>query len=184
MTYCRKNDEAMCLIRSQIGASGEHGGDRKSEEKQVCNTRLKSQTVKAHISRLKRDRPDLAEKVVNGDMTANEAAIEAGFRKRMVSMPAEPDQFIEAAQKLLHKRVLLLEQESTHPKIGESCKTFFVRTYDREVGAAVHSFGSARELHTLSPEIGFQNYRFMMGKWMAWSMGIECQRSAGARPQL
>jgi hypothetical protein len=34
------------------------------------------------ISRLKRDRPDLAKKVIDGKLTANAAAIEAGFRKK------------------------------------------------------------------------------------------------------
>jgi len=34
------------------------------------------------LARLKRDRPDLAEKVIAGQMSANAAAIEAGFRSR------------------------------------------------------------------------------------------------------
>ena len=33
------------------------------------------------LARLKRDHPKLAEKVVKGEMSANAAAIEAGFRK-------------------------------------------------------------------------------------------------------
>lgn len=73
-------------------------------------------------------------------------------------------------------------QRITQRKIGESCKTFFVRIYDREVMAAVYGFESARELHALCSEIGFQNYRFMMGKRLAWSTGIECQRLEGAIP--
>ena len=32
--------------------------------------------------RLKRDRPDLLERVVSGELSANAAAVEAGFRKR------------------------------------------------------------------------------------------------------
>lgn len=34
------------------------------------------------VSRLKRDRPDLFEKVVAGELSANKAAIEAGFRRK------------------------------------------------------------------------------------------------------
>jgi len=34
------------------------------------------------LARLKRDRPDLAEMVIGGAMSANAAAIEAGFRRR------------------------------------------------------------------------------------------------------
>ncbi len=39
------------------------------------------------VRRLKRDRPDLAERVISGDLSANAAAIEAGFGKRKVSVP-------------------------------------------------------------------------------------------------
>ena len=34
------------------------------------------------LRRLKRDRPDLLERVVSGELSANAAAVEAGFRKR------------------------------------------------------------------------------------------------------
>ena len=34
------------------------------------------------MKRLKRDHPELAERVVNGELSANAAAIQAGFRKR------------------------------------------------------------------------------------------------------
>jgi hypothetical protein len=43
------------------------------------------------IRRLKRDRKDLAEKVISGDMSANAAAIEAGFRKKTLTIPADID---------------------------------------------------------------------------------------------
>jgi hypothetical protein len=35
------------------------------------------------LKRLKRDRPDLAEKVVRGELSAHAAAIGAGFRKKL-----------------------------------------------------------------------------------------------------
>ena len=41
------------------------------------------------VARLKRDRPDLADKVINGELSANAAAIEAGFRKRTKSIPID-----------------------------------------------------------------------------------------------
>jgi len=34
------------------------------------------------LRRLKRDRPDLLKRVVSGELSANAAAVEAGFRKR------------------------------------------------------------------------------------------------------
>jgi hypothetical protein len=42
------------------------------------------------LRRLKRDRPDLAQKVVTEEMSANAAAIEAGFRKKYLSIPIDP----------------------------------------------------------------------------------------------
>ena len=41
------------------------------------------------IRRLCRDRPDLAEQVERGELTANQAAIEAGFRRRSMSIPVD-----------------------------------------------------------------------------------------------
>lgn len=51
------------------------------------------------IRRLRRDRPDLAELVLVGEMSANAAAIEAGFRKRSRTIPAD----LEGAARALAK---------------------------------------------------------------------------------
>jgi hypothetical protein len=65
-----------------------HGGDRRSERAkadQGGQSTLKpaQKNTKAHwLARLRRDRPDLAEKVIAGELSANAAAIEAGFRKK------------------------------------------------------------------------------------------------------
>ena len=40
-------------------------------------------------ARLARDRPDLLTKVESGELSANAAAIEAGFRQRMMQVPAD-----------------------------------------------------------------------------------------------
>jgi hypothetical protein len=41
------------------------------------------------IARLKRSHPDLASKVVAGELSANAAAIQAGFRRPMMQVPAD-----------------------------------------------------------------------------------------------
>lgn len=41
------------------------------------------------IRRLRRDRPDLAKRVESGELSANEAAIQAGFRHRSMSIPVD-----------------------------------------------------------------------------------------------
>jgi hypothetical protein len=76
------------LVLGEMPAIGAQGGDRKSNsDDQVDNINLKEQTKggtdPAYIlARLKRDRPDLAEQVVSGKLSANAAAIKAGFRKK------------------------------------------------------------------------------------------------------
>lgn len=54
------------------------------------NTHISSKRdASAALARLKRDRPDLAAKVIAGEMTAHAAAVEAGFRKRYIQVPAD-----------------------------------------------------------------------------------------------
>lgn len=66
-------------------ALGAHGGDRKSEafeDQDSGRSLIKAGNNKVYNeARLKRDRPDLLEKVQQGELTANAAAIEAGFRQ-------------------------------------------------------------------------------------------------------
>ena len=57
--------------------------EAKSINDNVINTLSSQGNSKAYtVSRLKRDRPDLFEKVVAGELSANKAAIEAGFRRK------------------------------------------------------------------------------------------------------
>lgn len=53
------------------------------------------------LRRLKRDRPDLAALVVAGEMSADAAAKEAGFRKHRVQVQVTPAGFLKAARKHL-----------------------------------------------------------------------------------
>jgi hypothetical protein len=65
---------------------GKHGGDRKSEEAPIKNDNIRLEgygtSLGYTLDRLKREHSDLYAKVVAGDMTANAAAISAGFRKK------------------------------------------------------------------------------------------------------
>jgi hypothetical protein len=76
--------EALALFREAM-VDGP-GGDKKSEDRiisdNITNCTMDRGTSKSYtVSRLKRDRPDLFERVVAGELSANRAAIEAGFRK-------------------------------------------------------------------------------------------------------
>ena len=78
--FCRKRDDVRQLIDAEIKPLAEHGGDH---SKQVDNVKLVGGNNPTYaLKRLKRDRPDLAAKVIAGELSANAAAIEAGFRKK------------------------------------------------------------------------------------------------------
>jgi len=86
--------------------AAEHGGDRKSEEAQdqVRNTNSKSTDDESYaLRRLKRDHPELAQKVIGGEMSANAAAIKAGFRDKTATIPIHKggeEQHERAAERL------------------------------------------------------------------------------------
>jgi hypothetical protein len=65
-------------------------------------TKLMDRNNRSHVlRRLARERPDLLDQVEAGHLTANAAAIEAGFRTRKVQVELTP----EANQRLLNRRM-------------------------------------------------------------------------------
>jgi hypothetical protein len=71
------------LEAARVMALAAHGGDRRSEEfRGEGNASLKYGTAAHWQARLRRDRPDLAERVEAGELSANAAALEAGFRHK------------------------------------------------------------------------------------------------------
>ena len=70
-------------------------------------TRLTNDQTYA-IKRLKRDNPELAERVVRGELSAHAAAIEAGFRKRLVQVEPTAEGFDRAIAKHLPDYKLVL----------------------------------------------------------------------------
>ena len=84
--FCRKADDVREMIDRAVGALSPPGGDRRSPEVQVNNVNLKTMggnNPTYALKRLKRDRPDLADKVVRGELSAHAAALQAGFRKKL-----------------------------------------------------------------------------------------------------
>ena len=86
---CFKNEEALQAIDRIIPAAAEQEiglgkpGPGRGHKTDSDTTRLDRGATYA-LRRLKRDRPDLAERVMSGELSANAAAIEAGFRKKPV----------------------------------------------------------------------------------------------------
>jgi hypothetical protein len=51
------------------------------------------------VARLDRDLPELAQAVRRGEITANAAAVQAGFRKPTWTAPADPERLAQAIEK-------------------------------------------------------------------------------------
>lgn len=80
-------DEAEVLAMYREAMKGAHGGDTRSEAATIVdnrnNGRRSAGTTRAYtLSRLKRESPELFGRVCAGELSANAAAIEAGFRKK------------------------------------------------------------------------------------------------------
>lgn len=100
--YCEHNEEARRLLAEElepVAAHGEIGNGRGRVDNSNSTTESKGGTSQTYtLRRLKRDRPDLAERVVSGDLSAHAAAIEAGFRRPAITLTAADPE--NAAQKI------------------------------------------------------------------------------------
>lgn len=98
--WLRINPQDQPIPLEDVETLARQGRPKKGEEKH-SNRIIKGGTnSKYTIARLNRDRPDLARRVQLGELSANAAAIEAGFRKRLTA--------IEAIRRLIPK---LTDQE-------------------------------------------------------------------------
>jgi hypothetical protein len=70
-------------LRDEVPAAAEQGRPKKGSD----TTFMQGERGSSYeLARLKRDRPDLAAQVVDGDLTAHAAAIQAGIRPRRASI--------------------------------------------------------------------------------------------------
>jgi hypothetical protein len=95
-------DEHDVLRRLHEACKGKPGpkGDGNSVDNRH-ETRPAGTTRARALTRLHRDRPDLYQRVLDGDLSANRAAIEAGFRRPTASVPIDSPE--AAIQALLRK---------------------------------------------------------------------------------
>jgi hypothetical protein len=63
------------------------------------------------LRRLKRDRPDLAEQVIAGKLSAHAAAIKAGFRGATWSAPVDPEQLAVSISKRYPEWVMVRRED-------------------------------------------------------------------------
>ena len=86
-------------IKTQVPLA-DHGGERDQDS----NTTLKKDRGAEYTARrLKRDNPDLLEKVSKGDLSLNQAAVKAGFRKKNISIPHDPKEAARALKRRYEK---------------------------------------------------------------------------------
>jgi len=87
-----------------------HGGDRRSPTFQVRDTQLKRETTaddaERVVARLKRDDPELAEKVVRGEVTPNAAAREKGWRKPRIIL-SSPERIAASLRRYMPREAIL-----------------------------------------------------------------------------
>jgi hypothetical protein len=104
LAFCRKAPDVQAMIRAEVepakthaeaGAKGGATAGRGRPKKQAVansNSLSGSGTEATYtLRRLKRDRPELAARVVAGEITANAAAIDAGFRRKTWQAPSDAD---------------------------------------------------------------------------------------------
>jgi hypothetical protein len=90
-----------------LGKQGQFGQGRPSNRRPIQY----GTTVEYTLARLNRDRPDLAARVRAGELSANAAAIEAGFRKK----PSALEQVLRLLPKLTSEERAVLAGEFRAP---------------------------------------------------------------------
>lgn len=92
---CADDEEATEMLRA--ATTGEHGGDRRSEEIKVRNTNLDSDVNPSTddkgyaLRRLRKDRPDLHAQVIEKKLSPHAAMVEAGFRPKTITVPVDTE---------------------------------------------------------------------------------------------
>ncbi|MER0077987.1 hypothetical protein [Corynebacterium marquesiae] len=83
--FTRVRDLVRRAIKDDLPETGRHGGDRSKKGNHSCypNPNMNADGM---LSRLKRDRPELAQQVIEGELTATRAAQIAGFRTPVVRL--------------------------------------------------------------------------------------------------
>lgn len=77
---------------------GRQGRPKKGEEK-GSNATFNSRGADYQLARLRRDAPELADQVQRGEISANKAAIKAGFRKPSLTVPLDPEGLARAVKR-------------------------------------------------------------------------------------
>jgi hypothetical protein len=95
--------EQLKPIKAEATKDDQRGGDRRSEDFKVDNVNFdKGNSQQYTLRRLARDHVELFDQVKSGALSANAAAIKAGFRSKTISIPVDKP---EAVAKSLRKHM-------------------------------------------------------------------------------
>ena len=97
--FCSDSPQAVDLLNQIIEQPG-HGGDRKSDKFKSDNVTVdkphsRGNSTAYSLKRLRNKCPDLHRKVLSGEISANQAMIRAGLRKRPIRFPGNVERLGE-----------------------------------------------------------------------------------------
>lgn len=100
---CRDDTEALDLLDKVIQRP--NGGDRKSDGIRFDNVQTDAEipptgnTSAAALRRLRKDSPGLHQKVIRGEMSPHGAMVQAGFRRKTITVPCDPQKAADAIRR-------------------------------------------------------------------------------------
>lgn len=95
---CRGDTEALDLL-DQV-AQQPAGGDRRSDDFKrdivTLDPNPRGNSESGALRRLRKDAPELHAEVLAGHMSAHRAMVQAGFRKKTITLPVDPEAFAKS----------------------------------------------------------------------------------------
>ena len=95
--YCKYSESCTKLLLSEVPALASVGRPKEKGNNITFSDRGTDPTYT--LKRLKRDHPELANAVINGELSANAAAIQAGFRKPSITINPDPESAASAIRR-------------------------------------------------------------------------------------
>ena len=129
---CAGDTVALDLIDQAERAQTPHGGDRRSEAIKIDNINLEKRAAAESevpsgtaaqyaLRRLRKDRPDLHAQVLAGTLSGHAAMVAAGFRKRTITVPLEPEALARVLRRHLgDEELATLATLLTEPNTGST----------------------------------------------------------------
>jgi len=93
--YCKRNEHIWTEYEQQLNSLKTHGTRRYVNEGNILPSFIKRGDSRTYIiQRLKRDAPDIAARVINGEMSANAGMQLAGLKDKTVVVKCKADDFL------------------------------------------------------------------------------------------